>query len=54
MLEVKEGGKLIPVDSERASFSYEEETVGVFDVKKGKFALQATTASLRLIECATG
>jgi hypothetical protein len=54
VLEVKEGGKLIPVDSERACFAYDEETIGVFDVKRGKFALQATPTSLRLIECATG
>ena len=39
VLEIKEGGKLIPVDSERANFAYNEETVGVFDVKRGKYAL---------------
>lgn len=54
VLEVKEGGKLIPVDNSRASFVYDEETVGVFEVKRGRFTLQATPTSLRLIECSTG
>jgi hypothetical protein len=53
-MEIKEGGKIIPVDAERASFAFEEGTIGVFDVKKGKYILQATTKSLRLVECATG
>ena len=54
VLEVKDGGKLIPVDTERASFAYDAETVGVFDVKKGKCVLQATRSSVRLVDCAGG
>jgi hypothetical protein len=38
-LEIKEGGKLVPLEGEkRASLSYEEATIGMFDVKKGKCA----------------
>lgn len=53
-MEVKEGGKMISVDSERANFAFEEATIGVFDVKKGKWVLQATTKSIRLVESSTG
>jgi hypothetical protein len=54
VLEIKEKGKLIPVDSDRANFIYNDETFGVFEEKRGKFTLQATPTSLRLVEIASG
>ena len=41
-MEVKEGGKMIPVDQDRAQFSFTDGTIAAFDVKKSKYTLQAT------------
>jgi len=36
-LEIREGGKLVPLEGEKkASLSYDEATISMFDVKKGK------------------
>lgn len=39
VMEVKDGGKMIPVDAERAGFVFDEETIAAFDTKKAKFVV---------------
>ena len=54
VMEVKDGGKMIPVDAERAAFSFDEESIAVFETKKGKYTVQVTLSSIRLIDSTSG
>jgi hypothetical protein len=41
------------VEADKSGFVFDEETISCFDVKKGKYVVQATLNALRLIESAT-
>ena len=42
------------VEADKSGFSFDEETISCFDVKKGRYVVQATLHALKLVESATG
>lgn len=41
------------LEADKSGFVFDEQTIGCFDVKKGKYVVQATVNALRLMESAT-